>query len=43
MYRPRILIADANNLVAELCKMLLESEFDVVCVVSSGHALELVS
>jgi CheY-like chemotaxis protein len=28
--RPRILIADDHNLVAELCKRLLESEFDVV-------------
>ncbi len=37
--RSRILIADDHNLVAELCKRLLESEFDVVGVVSDGRAL----
>jgi DNA-binding NarL/FixJ family response regulator len=37
--RSRILIADDHNLVAELCKRLLESEFDVVGVVSNGRAL----
>jgi len=37
--RPRILIADDHNLVAELCKQLLESEFDVVGVVADGRAL----
>jgi DNA-binding NarL/FixJ family response regulator len=37
--RPRILIADDHNLVAELCKKLLETEFDVVGTVSNGHAL----
>jgi len=37
--RPRILIADDHNLVAELCKRLLETEFDVVGVVSDGRAL----
>jgi DNA-binding NarL/FixJ family response regulator len=37
--RSRILIADDHNLVAELCKQLLETEFDVVGVVSNGHAL----
>jgi DNA-binding NarL/FixJ family response regulator len=37
--RPRILIADDHNLVAELCKRLLETEFDVVGVVGDGHAL----
>jgi DNA-binding NarL/FixJ family response regulator len=37
--RSRILIADDHNLVAELCKRLLETEFDVVGVVSDGHAL----
>lgn len=35
----RILIADDHNLVAELCKRLLETEFDVVGVVSDGRAL----
>jgi len=35
----RILIADDQNLVAELCKRLLETEFDVVGVVSDGRAL----
>jgi DNA-binding NarL/FixJ family response regulator len=37
--RPRILIADDHNLVAEMCKKLLEAEFDVVGIVSSGRAL----
>jgi DNA-binding NarL/FixJ family response regulator len=37
--RSRILIADDHNLVAELCKQLLETEFDVVGIVSDGRAL----
>jgi DNA-binding NarL/FixJ family response regulator len=37
--RSRILIADDHNLVAELCKRLLETEFDVVGMVSDGRAL----
>jgi DNA-binding NarL/FixJ family response regulator len=37
--RPRILIADDHNLVAELCKRLLKTEFDVVGVVADGRAL----
>jgi DNA-binding NarL/FixJ family response regulator len=37
--RPRILIADDHNLVAELCRRLLETEFDVVGIVSDGRAL----
>jgi DNA-binding NarL/FixJ family response regulator len=37
--RHRILIADDHNLVAELCKRLLETEFDVVGVVGNGRAL----
>jgi len=37
--RSRILIADDHNLVAELCKRLLESEFDVVGMVGDGRAL----
>jgi DNA-binding NarL/FixJ family response regulator len=37
--RPRILIADDHNLVAELCKRFLEAEFDVVGIVSDGHAM----
>jgi len=37
--RSRILIADDHTLVAELCKRLLEKEFDVVGVVSDGRAL----
>ena len=37
--RARILIADDHNLVAELCKRLLETEFDVVGVVSDGRSL----
>ena len=39
MSRPRILIADDHTLVAELCKRLLEAEFDVVGTVSDGRAL----
>jgi DNA-binding NarL/FixJ family response regulator len=37
--RSRILIADDHTLIAELCKRLLETEFDVVGVVSDGRAL----
>jgi len=37
--RSRILIADDHTLVAELCKRLLETEFEVVGVVSDGRAL----
>jgi DNA-binding NarL/FixJ family response regulator len=37
--RSRILIADDHTLVAELCKKLLETEFDVLGTVSDGHAL----
>jgi len=39
MHRSRILIADDHNLVAELCKTLLETEFEVVGIVTDGHAL----
>jgi DNA-binding NarL/FixJ family response regulator len=39
MTRPRVLIADDHNLVAELCKGLLERDFDVVGTVSDGRAL----
>jgi DNA-binding NarL/FixJ family response regulator len=37
--RSRILIADDHTLIAELCKGLLETEFDVVGIVSDGRAL----
>jgi DNA-binding NarL/FixJ family response regulator len=37
--RSRILIADDHTLLAELCKRLLESEFDVIGTVSDGRAL----
>jgi DNA-binding NarL/FixJ family response regulator len=37
--RPRILLADDHVLVAELCQKLLETDFDVVGVVSDGRAL----
>jgi DNA-binding NarL/FixJ family response regulator len=37
--RTRILIADDHNLMAELCKRLLETEFDVVGVVGDGRSL----
>jgi DNA-binding NarL/FixJ family response regulator len=36
---PRILIADDHTLVAEACKRLLESEYEVVATVSDGRAL----
>jgi DNA-binding NarL/FixJ family response regulator len=39
MYRSRILIADDHTLVAELCKKVLETEFDVVGTVTNGRAL----
>lgn len=35
----RVLIADDHNLVADLCKKLLETEFEVVGTVSDGRAL----
>jgi DNA-binding NarL/FixJ family response regulator len=37
--RPRILLADDHTLVAEACKNLLETEFDVVGIVADGRAL----
>jgi DNA-binding NarL/FixJ family response regulator len=37
--RPRVLIADDHTLVAELCKRLLETEFEVIGVVTDGRAL----
>src|SRR5271170_6601648 len=37
--RSRILIADDHTLIAELCKKLLEADFDVVGTVSDGRAL----
>jgi DNA-binding NarL/FixJ family response regulator len=39
MNRRRILIAEDHTLVAELCKRLLEIEFDVVGVVNDGRNL----
>lgn len=37
--RPRILIADDHTLIADLCKKLLEVEFDVIGIVNNGRAL----
>lgn len=37
--RPRILVADDHTLVAELCRRLLETEFEVVGVVNDGRAM----
>ena len=37
--RSRILIADDHSLVAELCKRLLDTEFNVVGVVGDGRAM----
>lgn len=39
MSRTRVLIADDHRLVAEACAKMLQSEFDVVGVVSDGQAL----
>jgi DNA-binding NarL/FixJ family response regulator len=40
MRGPRVLIADDHSLIAELCRsLLLEQGFDVVGIVSDGHAL----
>jgi DNA-binding NarL/FixJ family response regulator len=36
---PRILIADDHTLVADLCKRLLETEYDVVGIVNNGRAM----
>ena len=38
-HRSRVLIADDHRLVGELCKNLLEAEFDVVGIVTNGHDL----
>jgi len=38
-HRARILIADDHTLVAELCKKLLEAEFEVVGIVNNGRSL----
>lgn len=38
-HRSRLIIADDHTLVAELCKNLLEPEFEVVAVVSDGREL----
>ncbi len=38
-HRSRVLIADDHNLVAELCKQLLENDFEVVGTVGDGRAL----
>ena len=37
--RPRVLIADDHTLIAELCKRVLEAEFDVVGIVGDGRAM----
>jgi DNA-binding NarL/FixJ family response regulator len=36
---PRILIADDHTLVAEACRKLLESDYEVVATLSNGRAL----
>jgi DNA-binding NarL/FixJ family response regulator len=38
-HRSRVLIADDHNLVAELCKQLLQDDFEVVGTVGDGRAL----
>ncbi len=37
--RPRIIIADDHTLMAELCKDLLDTNFDVIAIVNNGRAL----
>lgn len=37
--RPRIVIADGHKLIAEVCKSLIEPEFEVVATVSDGRTL----
>jgi len=39
MHRYKVLIAEDHRLVAELCKVLLEPEFDVVGIVDDGQEL----
>lgn len=39
MLKPSILIADDHILVAEACKKLLESEYEIVAMVSDGRAM----
>lgn len=38
-YRARVLIADDQLIVAELCNKLLENEFNVVGIVGNGREL----
>jgi DNA-binding NarL/FixJ family response regulator len=37
--RPRILIADDHTLIADLCRNLLQDEFEIVGTVSDGRAM----
>jgi DNA-binding NarL/FixJ family response regulator len=37
--RPRVLIAEDHTLVAELCKKLLDVEYEVVGIVGNGRAM----
>ena len=39
MYRPRVLLADDHAQTAELLRMLLRTEFDVIALVADGRAL----
>jgi DNA-binding NarL/FixJ family response regulator len=43
MCRSSILIADDHDLVAKLCKRLIETELDVVSIVKDGSALDRVT
>jgi DNA-binding NarL/FixJ family response regulator len=36
---PKIMIADDHTLVADACRKLLESDYEVVATVSDGRAL----
>ena len=38
---PRIIIADDHTLVAEACKKLLESDYEIVATVGDGQCAQL--
>ena len=39
MAKTRVLLADDHTLVAELCKRLLDTDFEVIGIATDGHAL----
>jgi DNA-binding NarL/FixJ family response regulator len=38
-HRSKIIIADDHTMIAEACKQLLETEFEVIAIVNNGQAL----